>query len=174
MDLEALTYENLIPLKELFPGHDVKNAPSSLYLIISQKPDSTHFYKAKIGQLPTGLSMEKSHIFPLFVDAPSGKGQIANLNASIIHEFEKILSLAFLPEKPLDLNMCYANSDEVRKEFKSTFTSIDVFDYLLAVLNSKTFQKVYRKLFQNDLPGIPYPKNDHDFWEMVELGRNCR
>lgn len=163
MDPEALLHKNFIPLKLLFPEHDVELNPNTLCLIISNPSGSTPFYNAKIGQFNSGISMEKSCIFPLFVNALSGKGQIPNLNASIIHEFEKKLSLTFVPEKLPDSNVCFANSGEVRPEFKSTFGPVDIFDYLLAILNSP--------IVQNDLLHVPYPKNDDSFWGLATLGR---
>ncbi len=172
MNTEAFSYEKFIPLTELFPVHNIELNPNSPCLIISKPSDSTSLYIAKIAQYHSGISMEKTHIFPLFVDALTGKGQMPNLNASLIHEFEKRLSLAFVSEMLPDPNVCFANSEEVRPEFKSTFYPIDVFNYVIGVINSRDFVKTYGDFPQN-IPRIPYPKNPDTFWRMAEQGRKC-
>lgn len=120
--------------------------------------------------------------FPLYL-YPETNGQLStdqtttripNLNTEIVTKIAKQLGLAFVPEKELEGNVCMANNDEIRPEFRQTLAPIDVLDYIYAVLHSPTYREKYKEFLKIDFPKIPYPKDSKTFWELVALGSQIR
>ena len=97
-----------------------------------------------------------------------------NLNLEIVNQIAKQLDLAFVPEKESEGNVCMANSDEVRPEYKQNFAPIDILDYIYAVLHSPAYREKYKEFLKIDFPKIPYPKEAKTFWELVALGSQIR
>nr|WP_315151732.1 type ISP restriction/modification enzyme [uncultured Flavobacterium sp.] len=97
-----------------------------------------------------------------------------NLNLEIVNQIAKQLNLAFVPEKEAQGNVCMADNDEVRPEFKQTFAPIDILDYIYAVLHSPAYREKYKEFLKIDFPKIPYPKDAITFWELVTLGSQIR
>ena len=95
-------------------------------------------------------------------------------NSEIINQIAKQLDLVFVSEKEPEGNVCLANNDEVRPEFRQIFTPIDILDYIYAVLHSPTYREKYKEFLNMDFPKIPYPKDSKTFWELVELGSQIR
>ncbi len=54
------------------------------------------------------------------------------------------------------------------------FDSIDILDYIYAVLHSPTYREKYMEFLKIDFPRVPYPKDKDTFWELVKLGREIR
>ncbi len=100
--------------------------------------------------------------------------RIPNLNPEIVNKIAKQLGLAFVPEKELEGNVCMANNDEIRPEFRQTLAPIDMLDYIYAVLHSPTYREKYKEFLKIDFPKIPYPKDSKTFWELVALGSQIR
>ncbi len=98
----------------------------------------------------------------------------SNFNTEIIKEISGKLSLSFLPEKEPEGNVCFINSPEVRDDFKTTFASIDLLDYVYAVLHSTRYRVKDKKFLKIDLSGVPYPKDADTFWKLVKLGGKIR
>ena len=133
---------------------------------------------------------EITSVFPLYLYPETNNQQnlletsqrTPNLNAEIIKEMAKGLGLTFVPEKETESNVCFANSDEVRPEFRLTFAPIDVLDYIYAVLHSPSYREKYKEFLKIDFPRVPYPKASSlseraggaDFWKLVELGGQLR
>ena len=124
----------------------------------------------------------QTSIFPLYL-YPETNGQLSteqtatripNLNTEIVTKIAKQLGLAFVPEKELEGNVCMANNDEIRPEFRQTLAPIDVLDYIYAVLHSPTYREKYKEFLKIDFPKIPYPKDSKTFWELVALGSQIR
>ena len=121
-------------------------------------------------------------LFPLYL-YPETTGQLSteqtatripNLNTEIVNKIAKQLGLAFVSEKELEGNVCMANNDEVRPEFRQTLAPIDILDYIYAVLHSPTYREKYKEFLKIDFPKIPYPKDSKTFWELVALGSQIR
>ena len=124
----------------------------------------------------------QTSIFPLYL-YPETNGQLSteqtatripNLNTEMVNKIAKQLGLAFVPEKELEGNVCMANNDEIRPEFRQTLAPIDVLDYIYAVLHSPTYREKYKEFLKIDFPKIPYPKDSKTFWELVALGSQIR
>ena len=125
---------------------------------------------------------EGCQVFPLYLYLETNTQQnlletserTPNLNAEIIKEIEKSLGLTFVPEKETEGNVCFANSAEVRPEFRLTFVPIDLLDYIYAVLHSPSYREKYKEFLKIDFPRVPYPKDMKTFWQLVELGGELR
>ena len=102
--------------------------------------------------------------------------KISNFSAETIHQIATNLSLGFTKEKetPSEGEVCFANSPQVRPEFRLTFASIDISDYIYAVLNSSAYKKNYKENLKIDFPDIPYPEDTSTFWQLVMLGSELR
>lgn len=96
-----------------------------------------------------------------------------NLNMEIVAEIEKSLGLSFVPEQE-EGNVCMANNEEVRPEFRSVFAPIDLLDYIYAVLHSPAYREKYKEFLKIDFPRVPYPKDADKFWELVKIGGQLR
>ena len=125
---------------------------------------------------------EINYAFPLYIYPETNTQQnlletperTPNLNHEIIKEIEKSLGLSFVPEKEIESNDCFANSAEVRPEYRFTFAPIDVLDYIYAVLHSPNYREKYKEFLKIDFPRVPYPKDAKTFWQLVQLGGEIR
>ena len=82
-----------------------------------------------------------------------------NLNHEIINQLAQKISLTFTKEK---------------EDKKSTFSPIDVLDYIYAILLSGVYREKYKEYLKIDFPRVPYPKNQSIFQELVKLGSQLR
>ena len=107
------------------------------------------------------------NLFPLYL-YPETNGQfttelnterIPNLNAEIVNKIATELNLKFTNEK---------------EKTASSFSPIDILDYIYAVLHSPKYRTKYKDFLKTDFPKIPYPKNEKTFWKLVELGSQIR
>lgn len=99
---------------------------------------------------------------------------ISKFNPEIIKKIESNLGLSFTDEKTNEGNVCLANSHEVRPEFKETFTSIDLQDYIYSILQSETNSKNNKAFSEKNPPIIPISRDNVKFWKLVQLGRELR
>ncbi|RDC63659.1 type ISP restriction/modification enzyme [Adhaeribacter pallidiroseus] len=122
------------------------------------------------------------NLFPLYL-YPKSDGQQSiepsaarkpNLNPTLVQQIADNLGLTFTPEKETEGEVCFANSSDVRTEFKNSFAPIDLLDYIYAVLHSPTYREKYKEFLKIDFPRVPYPKNPDVFWQLVKLGGELR
>ncbi len=106
-------------------------------------------------------------IFPLYL-YPETNGQLTtelnqervpNLNLEIVNKIANELNLKFTNEK---------------EKTASSFSPIDILDYIYAVLHSPNYREKYKEFLKIDFPKIPYPKNTKTFWDLVALGSQIR
>jgi predicted helicase len=129
-------------------------------------------------------SRERGYVFPLYLYTENGNQQtikesnkrVPNLNSDILNRIAIDLGLTFTNEKeePTEGEVCFANSEKVRPEFRITFAPIDILDYIYAVLHSPTYREKYKEFLKIDFPRVPYPKDTTTFWKLVELGGELR
>ncbi len=139
--------------------------------------------------MKTDLSFEEKFIYldKIFVDekllspeinehlsTKQSGTSISHLNPEITNQFAKTLGLVYVSSKEPDGNLCFANNDEVRSEFKLTFTSKDIINYIAAVLHAPIFTAQQQKFLKTNSSIIPYPKDPEIFWELVEIGSKMR
>ena len=92
--------------------------------------------------------------------------------SGLVNHFGEKLGLMYIREKGFkDDNLCYLDSAELRDEYKTSFTAIDVLDYLYAVLHAR---KNGEKLLNSDFSQIPISKDTVLFWALVKRGRELR
>ncbi|PRY84558.1 hypothetical protein CLW00_11919 [Mongoliibacter ruber] len=76
----------------------------------------------------------------------------------LISKIESRLDLTFEGNTPFNPNLCLKDAEEVRDEFKSTFTQEELFHYLWAIgANVNNFKKM----------PIPLPENTAIFLQLV-------
>ncbi len=94
------------------------------------------------------------------------------INTGIIKQISEKLQLGFINEEEMERlgEVCFANSPEIRPEFRLTFTSKDVLDYLYAILYSTQFHKDFEKYLKTDLKSLPIPADIFTFCKMAVLG----
>lgn len=95
---------------------------------------------------------------------------IPALDADIVHRIAQGLGLSFVPEKEAGGKVCFVNSPELRDEYKTTFTSMDLLDYSYAFLHSPG----HRPTYMEEGHGLPHPKDAETFWQWVRLGGELR
>ena len=152
------------------------NTDSFSSILISKNLLDINFYGFQTYSLPLYLYPETNSQQNLLETSE----RIPNLNPEIIKEMAKGLGMSFVHE-PFDSaqgdpssTVCFANSEELRPEFRLTFAPIDVLDYIYAVLHSPSYREKYKEFLKIDFPRVPYPTNIKTFWQLVKLGGELR
>lgn len=113
----------------------------------------------------------------LFSNGQNASGRLTennlNLSSEVISNIARSLGLSFITEQEEEGNVCMANNEEVRDDFRLTFTPIDIVDYVYAVLNSPGFIAKCGHSVELETLRIPYPTSEN-FWELVREGREFR
>lgn len=161
----------------------IHNNISLLAIRNNRKGNTNNFFIANSLVDKDGVSpLDNCKFFPLYL-YPETIGQHSldytpnrtpNLDPNIIAQIAKELGLGFVPEHEGDTNLCFVNSTELRDDYKSTFTPIDLLDYIYAVLHSPTYREKYKEFLKIDFPRVPYPKDTETFWRLVQLGGQLR
>lgn len=86
------------------------------------------------------------------------------INKDVLEMFSNHLDLLFLEEQESG-NVCFANSDEVRSEYKQSFKLIDVLDYIYAFGHSTAFKESQK---------VIVPSEKDLFWKLVKIGSGIR
>jgi len=94
-------------------------------------------------------------------------GNIPNPTKETINQIAQKTGLFFILKKDSEGNVCMINNEEIRPEFRQTFTPIDILNYTYAILHSSNFLYTNKKKLKTV---FPYPKNGEVFWELAELG----
>ena len=119
---------------------------------------------------------ERGYIFPLYIY--TGKKRHPNLNPKIIDEIEQKLNLSFVPEKGDSLTLTSEGfrdgSFAPGQLVENSFSPLDLFDYIYAVLHSPAYRETYREFLKIDFPRIPYPLDSQNFWKLAALGGELR
>ncbi|MGE8340007.1 hypothetical protein BSF41_25690 [Flavobacterium sp. ACN2] len=112
----------------------------------------------KIKNKTTELSFTLTEIF----QKSNSKKTI--INKDILKRFSNHLGLLFLEEQESG-NVCFANSDEVRSEYKQSFKLINMLDYIYAFGHSTAFKESQKIIItsETDL-----------FWKLAKIGSSLR
>lgn len=94
---------------------------------------------------------------------------IANSD-EITGRFEKRLGIEFININRVEPNLCYIESEEVRDEYKTTFTQSDILNYIYAMQHS-SLPTIKENVVGGMTMLIPYPKDTNIFWKLVRLGK---
>ncbi|MBZ4034523.1 hypothetical protein K6T82_07080 [Flavobacterium sp. 17A] len=90
--------------------------------------------------------------------------QNQNLNSALLSKIEKMLNLIFIKEE-LEFNVCFANNDEVRPEYKQSFRLLDLLDYIYAFKYSSKFATTQKIILSPEV---------EVFWKLVKIGSVLR
>jgi hypothetical protein len=117
--------------------------------------------------------MIQYHLEKLKIFCHKGEGltEIFSGNDEMVRKLGDILGLHFLSQKSERGNVCFADSVEVRPQFRETFTSIDFLDYVCAILLSGSHAEPKQS---NNTHFIYRTEYTSRFWEMVEIGGEIR
>ena len=156
-------------ISEINEGYDKRFKLDELFPVHSSVVEIHHYFYPEIG-------LERAN------DRTSQKP--LNLNPEIVRRIEKKLGLRFANGKEENIPesaspVCYANSEEVTEEFKielppQTFATIDILDYVYAILSSSKYRGKYQGSLNVNSLQIPYPKSQFIFWQLVKLGKELR
>jgi hypothetical protein len=105
----------------------------------------------------------------LVSDRQNENSQKIILNPEIINQISDCLGLQFINEKQTEGNVCFINSNELRPEFRQSFTSMDVLDYCYAVLDLSI-----NKISAINSASIPITSESSVFWKFVKHGSELR
>jgi len=141
----------------------MKHMESDNLALLSARTNKTnsvnHFFVTRFySEMKTAESSNGSYHIPLYLYSSDGLERIANLNTDLVKLFEDALNLSFTIEKQNRAN---------------GFSSIDILDFIYAVLHSQNYRSVYKEFLKTDFPYIPYP-NIENFWQLVTLGSEIR
>lgn len=102
---------------------------------------------------------DNSKIYFTLQDLFEKSVESVSLNSKIIKSFSDCLGLLFSSEKEAG-NVCFANSIELRPEFRQNFTAVELLDYVYAFAHS-SFYKKSKKITMTSEADI--------FWKMVKI-----
>lgn len=100
--------------------------------------------------------------------------RISNLNPAVVQQIASDLGLTFTPEKEPGSEVCFANSRELRPEYRQTFALIDLLNYIYAVLHSPTYREKQEEFLKIGFMKVPYPTDVNIFWQLVKPGGELR
>lgn len=118
---------------------------------------------------------ETGYVFPLYLYPETSEQQtihkeqqnrVPNLEEEIIERIAEGINHAFLPDESL---VC-----DLEAGLDGTFSPLDIFDYIYAVLHSPDYRERYKEFLKIDFPRVPYPQDAEQFWKLVELGGQIR
>jgi hypothetical protein len=89
---------------------------------------------------------------------------ITSINIEIVNLFAKSSGLVYLDEKESG-NVCFANSQEIRAEYRQSFKLLDFLDYINAFIHSFVYGESKK---------IIIPSETDLFWQMVKMGTALR
>jgi predicted helicase len=96
-----------------------------------------------------------------------------NISDEIASHFEKRMGIEFINTDQVEPNLCYIESEEVRDEYRTTFTQSDILYYIYAMQHSP-YVTIDEKVFSGVNVSILYPKNSTTFWELARLGKELK
>ena len=81
-----------------------------------------------------------------------------------------------IPEKVPNFDMEIIEKIEKKLKMKldENFSPEDLFDYIYAVLHSKSYRETYKEFLKIDFPKVPFDVKKEEFFELVKLWRELR
>ena len=90
--------------------------------------------------------------------------EIIFINKDMVKHFANHLGLLFLKEKEAG-NVCFANSEEVRPEYRQSFRLMDFLDYIYAFMHSLVYKETQKIIISSE---------SVVFWKLVKIGLSLR
>lgn len=95
----------------------------------------------------------------------SSLGNHNELNPSVIDSFERSVGLRLDTEGTAQGNLCMANREEVRPEFRTVFRFQELLEYIFALLPTSEDKSPVNRV-------LMYPTDAEKFWQLVQLGQD--
>jgi hypothetical protein len=92
----------------------------------------------------------------------------------VVEDISGHFELIFVVENASEGNVCLANAEEVRPEYRTAFSSIDLLNYYYAVLHLPEYRRRYTEFSKTESPWMPCSKDAVSFWRLAELGGQLR
>mgnify|MGYP003607568151 CR=1 FL=1 len=133
-------------------------------LLAKSENNNTFFYNYDLENFALKMSSNNSENY-FILDSFLQKSDCKSIaiNSEIITQFSNYSGLLFLEEE--GGNVCYAESNELRSEYRLSFKLIDFLDYIYAFEHSSIFKETQK---------IILPSDSDSFWKLVKVGQNIR
>lgn len=93
---------------------------------------------------------------------------------ALVGHISRQLGLLFIPEEAPEGNVCLANAGEVRPEYRSTFSIVDLLDYVYALSHTTGYLERFTEATKSSHFDFLVPKDASDFWWRVGIGSRIR
>lgn len=93
------------------------------------------------------------------------------MKTDILKKIEIIIQLPFENETFQSGAVCFANSEELRSDYKLYFSTSDVVNYVYGVLSQLYPNENLKSVIDLE---IPFPTSANLFWKYVEIGKKLR
>ncbi len=155
--------------RQVMNNFKLENYALNLVKIGRNETAHNYFITNEITDKSINSSLDNSNVFPLYIYPETTTQQslldevvrTPNLNMEIVYKICKDLLMKFSPEK-------------IESEQEHILTPIDILDYIYAVLHSPRYREKYKEFLKIDFPRVPYPKNQRQFIDLVDLGSQLR
>lgn len=97
--------------------------------------------------------------------------RISSIDPQVIQKIATTIGISFIQEKEKESEVCFINSEEVRPEFKLSFTPIDLYHYIRAILKNPEYHQHEDNKPDANFLNIPFPENAACFWKLVQLDK---
>lgn len=131
---------------------------------ISKKSNHTD-----LDNLAMKISLDNNKFYFNLSDLEFKNDQQNEDSQEIMNQITNCLGLQFINEKETEGNICFINSNELRPEFRQSFTSTDLLDYCYAVLHSPI-----NEFSEINSVRIPITSDSSVFWKLVNYGSELR
>lgn len=81
------------------------------------------------------------------------------IKQDFIQKMERQLDLNYLESENSDSNVCFANHEQLRHEFKMFFSKADIVEFLNRMLPKEDFNI--------DIDKVPFPRTGEHFWQSI-------
>ncbi|SHF47742.1 hypothetical protein SAMN05444483_101258 [Salegentibacter echinorum] len=93
---------------------------------------------------------------------------------NVAEAISKIFSLEFYIKTPPEGNVCFAQNEEVRDDFRTFFTLTNLLNYIHGILASAEYPKLKNELLESKFQQITIPESEQLFWDLVREGEALR
>ena len=171
-----------------FPVYDLMQhftKGSNIGLVVAKQCDSDWRYIfitkdiADLNLIATAAKFGGGYIFPLYLYKTFTNNQKANdtktietvnIDKAIADKISEVTGLQFM-----QLNTEILHFDAFAGDvYEKTEHTEKLFDYIYAVLHSRTYREKYKEFLKIDFPRIPYPKNVEQFENLAKYGYQLR
>lgn len=142
-------------------------------IVVVQKSELADFEFMFINQpfIPSYNSLSAGLLFP--ITAVRNKEVELNFSSAALKAVAENTKLLF-DKNPSAGNLCYAfNNEDLRDEYKISFTAVDLLDYLYGALQSKSLH-LSEPFKQASKIQIRLPKDNEQFWNIARYGRKLK